>query len=50
MQQRCSKYVTRRPRPHCHVAYQIKGNWAKGTMQAHILSLHSHSTVGLIIT
>ena len=28
MKQRCSKYFTRRPRPHGHVAYQIKGNGA----------------------
>ena len=25
MQQRCSKYFTRRTRPHGHVTYQIKG-------------------------
>ena len=31
----------------CHVAYEIKGNGAKSTMQAHILSLYTHSTGGV---
>ena len=31
----------------CHVAYQIKGNEAQSTRQAHILSLHTPSTRGV---
>ena len=35
------------PSESSHVAYQIKGNGASSTMQAHILSLHTPSTFGL---
>ena len=31
----------------CHVAYQIKGNWAQSTMKANMLSLHTPETPGL---
>ena len=29
------------------VAYQIKGNWAQGTMKASMLSLHTSTTPGV---
>ena len=31
----------------CHVAYQVKGNWAQSIMKANMLSLHTPTTPGV---